>query len=124
MTEAERLNLQPGQKVIVRMDDGTKVEKTVRTIPWQLGHGEWVVGLKGISGGYLLSRVVRFASDKNNKAYLEKVIYAFLDVTDGMKPHDYFPHMGGTLERAEEVVAIRAEAFEMFGEAWINSKED
>jgi len=50
------------------------------------------------------------------------IIYAFLDVTDGMKPHDYFSHMGGTKERADEVSRIRAEAFEMFGKAWLNSK--
>ncbi len=30
----------------------------IRLAPWQLAHGEWVIGLKGISGGYKLSRVV------------------------------------------------------------------
>lgn len=58
MTHEERLALVPGDVVIVRMDDGTEKEFTVKYEPWQLGHGEWVIGLKGIAGGYLLARVM------------------------------------------------------------------
>lgn len=46
-----------GQRVIVRDDLGKETETTVRILPWMLGHGEWVVGLVGISGGYSTLRV-------------------------------------------------------------------
>lgn len=45
-----------GRLVHVRRDDGTIEERAIKYEPWQLGHGEWVVGLKGIVGGYLLER--------------------------------------------------------------------
>lgn len=51
-------NLLVGSVVMVEHDDGQLHEHTVRTAPWQLGHGDWVVGLSGISGGYSLDRVV------------------------------------------------------------------
>lgn len=54
----ELLSLKPGDRVRVRRDDGTEVNYTVKYEPWRLGHGTWVIGLKGISGGYDLSRVV------------------------------------------------------------------
>lgn len=53
-----RLDLLPGDSVIVRDDDGMEKPWIVKYAPWQLGHGEWVIGLKGKAGGYLLSRVV------------------------------------------------------------------
>lgn len=61
MTDLERRELKPGQKVVVRDDAGHEAVWEVRSSPWQLGHGEWVVGLRGKSGGYLLSRVVRLS---------------------------------------------------------------
>lgn len=51
-------DLRPGDVVRVRADDGTVSEYVVRDAPWQLGHGAWVVGLRGMSGGYDLSRVI------------------------------------------------------------------
>lgn len=59
MTTEERLKLIPGDCVAVLQDDGRELEQVVRSCPWQLGHGEWVVSLCGVAGGYLLSRVVR-----------------------------------------------------------------
>jgi hypothetical protein len=59
MTDAERLLLVPGDHVLVLDDFGVEKAWVVKYPPWQLGHGEWVIGIKGISGGYLLSRVIR-----------------------------------------------------------------
>lgn len=50
--------LKEGDEVFVRKDDGRIEKHIVRTAPWQLGHGTWVVGLSDISGGYDLRRVV------------------------------------------------------------------
>jgi hypothetical protein len=50
------IGLRPGDIVIVTRDDGDEEMRVVRMSPWQLGHGEWVVGLSGISGGFLLNR--------------------------------------------------------------------
>ena len=55
-------DLRPGDVVLVRKDDGREDEHMVKAHPWQLGHGTWVVGLRGISGGYALSRVVALIS--------------------------------------------------------------
>jgi hypothetical protein len=60
MTHDERLALAPGDRVTVRRDHGNETEHVVRQAPWQLGHGTWVIGLTGISGGYALDRVVRW----------------------------------------------------------------
>jgi len=57
MSDDERRELKVGELVSVRMDDGSLVVKRVKYEPWELGHGEWVIGLAGISGGYKLSRV-------------------------------------------------------------------
>lgn len=46
-----------GQRVIVTRDDGTELVTTIKQLPWELGHGEWVVGCEGISGGYSTTRV-------------------------------------------------------------------
>lgn len=53
----EQLAIKEGDKVTVLQDDGTFRYLEARSSPWQLKHGEWVVLLTGISGGYLLSRV-------------------------------------------------------------------
>lgn len=58
MAPTLRTDLQVGDVVIVRRDCGTEEERTVRIAPWKLAHGDWVVGLTGISGGYDLARVV------------------------------------------------------------------
>lgn len=48
-----------------------------------------------------------------------RVVFAFLDVTYGMKSHDFFNHMGGTEKRATEVVAIRDNLFAKYGKQWL-----
>lgn len=50
-------NFYIGQKVVVTNDFGKEEVRTVRLLPWQLGHGAWVIGLSGIAGGYSLERV-------------------------------------------------------------------
>ncbi len=63
MTAEEKKALQPGDVVQVRRDNGAVEEREVKYAPWAigggpcLGGGTWVIGLKGITGGYLLSRV-------------------------------------------------------------------
>lgn len=47
----------PGIAVIVKMDDGRLKHTHTRSEAWNLGHGQPVVMLEGISGGYDLSRV-------------------------------------------------------------------
>lgn len=61
MTDAGRKSLIPSEWVEVLRDDGTTTHHKVKYSPWQLGHGEWVIGLEGMAGGYLLSRVLRRA---------------------------------------------------------------
>lgn len=51
-------DLKPGEWVRLRDDLGNEADYEVKYAPWQLGHGEWVVGVNGITGGYALSRVV------------------------------------------------------------------
>lgn len=58
MTTEEKRNLKPGDRVIVRRGDNEREVCTVKIAPWQLGHGEWVIGLAGIAGGYDLDRVI------------------------------------------------------------------
>lgn len=52
-----------GQRVIVTRDNGDEFETTIKDTPWELGHGGWVVGVVGISGGCCTTRV-RPASGK------------------------------------------------------------
>lgn len=56
--------LRVGMAVRVRRDDGSIQETVVETEPWKLGHGGWVVGLAGISGGYDVMRVLPVAPAK------------------------------------------------------------
>lgn len=58
MTDAQRMELEQGDRVVVRMDDGEEKEFVVKYGVWKAG-GRMVVGLKGIAGGYDLARVVR-----------------------------------------------------------------
>lgn len=46
-----------GMLVDVRRDDGTVLRTTVTCVPYQLGHGQWVVIVAGISGAYDVLRV-------------------------------------------------------------------
>ena len=55
-----RDNIQIGDRVLVRHDNGVHVEHTVTRQPWELGHGQLVLGISGISGGYSLNRVISF----------------------------------------------------------------
>lgn len=43
--------------VRVLRDDGSFTPSRVTGSPWKLGHGDWVVGLEGFSGGYDVMRV-------------------------------------------------------------------
>lgn len=59
LTDTQRSNLKPGDIVTVRDDAGCEADYVVKYAPWALGHGTLVIGLKGISGGYSLDRVVK-----------------------------------------------------------------
>lgn len=51
-----------GTVVIVELDDGTEARTVTRSEPWELGDlgsGRWVVKVKGVAGGYALSRMRR-----------------------------------------------------------------
>jgi hypothetical protein len=48
-----------GLDVDVRRDDGSVLQTFTRSVPWQLGHGQWVVKVDGIAGGYDVTRVTR-----------------------------------------------------------------
>ena len=62
MTDDERKDLLPGDRVLVRDDFGAEAEWVVKHAPAQLCGGDWVVWLKGMAGCYLLSRVVAVVS--------------------------------------------------------------
>jgi hypothetical protein len=47
-----------GTPVTVRKDDGKLFETVTRSKPWALGHGQKVILVEGIAGGYMLERVV------------------------------------------------------------------
>ncbi len=55
---ADRLALRPLDWVDVSRDNGEVVRYVVTREPWPLGHGTYVIGLEGVSGGYDLRRVV------------------------------------------------------------------
>lgn len=59
MTDAARLGLRPGDRVVYRDDFGDLRPAVVRSEPWRLGSGAWVVSFVGRVGGYDLARVVR-----------------------------------------------------------------
>lgn len=70
LTHEMRMGLREGDEVVVRMDHGHPIGDDiyrVRCKPWQLGHGAWVVGLDGISGGYALDRVVGIVSTVHSR---------------------------------------------------------
>jgi hypothetical protein len=47
-----------GAAVIVKRDNGRLEYRKTRSAAWNLGHGQPVVMLEGISGGYALERVL------------------------------------------------------------------
>lgn len=53
----DRRDWPSGLAVIVTLDDGSQLHTTTCSEPWQLGHGDWVVKVSGIRGGYALKRV-------------------------------------------------------------------
>lgn len=58
MTAAQwNANHKPGTGVIVKLDGGELKYTKTRSEAWELGHGQPVVMLEGISGGYDLARV-------------------------------------------------------------------
>lgn len=59
LPEPWQLELRPGDRVEVLMDQGDVKDFAVKYEPWQLGHGVWVIGLEGRAGGYQLTRVQR-----------------------------------------------------------------
>lgn len=70
LTHEMRLGLKPGDRVVVRLDGVHPVGDDVYEVkhaPWQLGHGAWVIGLHGISGGYDLSRVTGIISTAHSR---------------------------------------------------------
>lgn len=58
LTDASRMALDVGDRVIVIIDNGTEADYIVKSTPWRLVDGTLVVGLRGITGGYLLRRVI------------------------------------------------------------------
>lgn len=59
LDDGGRASLRRGDIVTVRDDAGLEADYEVREPPWVLGNGKAVIGLKGISGGYSLDRVVK-----------------------------------------------------------------
>lgn len=53
----EQLSIRSGDPVIYRNDLGENIGSVATSESWQLGHGDWVIKLEGVSGGYDLSRV-------------------------------------------------------------------
>jgi hypothetical protein len=50
--------------VRVRLRDAcTDVESVTTSMPWQLGHGEWVVSVEGKSGGWSCANIIILESE-------------------------------------------------------------
>jgi hypothetical protein len=56
--------------------------------------------------------------EKERSAY-KKLVFAFLDLTDGMERHDFFRHMGGTQERADEIADLRDKLLDLYAAEWL-----
>lgn len=54
---AQRLN-KIGMTVRLILDDGSPIQTKLVSLPWQLGHGQWVANLEGKSGGYDVLRIL------------------------------------------------------------------
>ncbi len=46
-----------GMAVVVTRDNGQTENSRLTVLPWTLGHGAWVAGVEGISGGYDCARI-------------------------------------------------------------------
>lgn len=46
-----------GTAVRIAEDDGSVTHTKTRSLPWQLGHGAWVVLVEGRAGGYSCERM-------------------------------------------------------------------
>jgi hypothetical protein len=71
-SDEARRNLKVGDVVTVRDDDGRETDYEVKWEPWALGSGQMVVGLKGLTYGYALDRVVKivqFAEQPQRSIY-------------------------------------------------------
>ena len=78
-----------------------------------------MAGLKRVSDAIRKSnRKVKAA--KSPDPFMVQIVYAFLDVMDGVKDHDIRGMTGLPDERCDEIAAVRKEAFEMFGKAWLD----
>lgn len=58
---AEKLTV-VGMRVRLR-DAFTDMESVTTSLPWQLGHGEWVVQVEGKSGGWCCANMVLLESE-------------------------------------------------------------
>lgn len=78
-----------GDMMEVLRDDGAKDRRVVQIRPWRLGHGAWLVGLSGISGGYALSRCRRIPGpEEASYRETQESIYAWMTETfPGMDPN-------------------------------------
>lgn len=63
-----------GTPCLVTRDDGSILHSVTRSDPWELGSGQWVVRVEGISGGYAVERV-RKADVEAIHAWLCKIRY-------------------------------------------------
>ena len=52
-----KTDMPAGTAVKVLLDDGSWWHTKTRSLPWQLGHGQWVVSLEGKAGGYAFDRI-------------------------------------------------------------------
>ncbi len=57
-----------GMPVIVTRDNGQEEHSRLTQLPWTLGHGGWVAGVEGISGGYDAARIRPVSSTKRRAA--------------------------------------------------------
>lgn len=52
-----QLSIKEGDAVLVTNDSGLIIPSKARSDPWKLGHGQWVIKVEGVSGGYALNRI-------------------------------------------------------------------
>ena len=60
--------MKSGVKVEVTRDDGSKFITKTRSESWELGHGQEVILLEGIRGGYSMDRVKEVATSIRTRA--------------------------------------------------------
>lgn len=57
LASADALRGCEGREAIYTDDSGIEQERIIASEPWQLAHGDWVIKLRGHSGGYDCGRV-------------------------------------------------------------------